>query len=101
MKSKRIIYILDFIILSPILVYLFFNKMLPPSLIIHFGPGAVQYTSTFNAMVLVPLLCLVLQQIIVYKPDWLGMPAKKKGLYYLLPILMVVFYFFSFLLSRS
>ena len=100
MKNKRIMYILDFIIISPILIYLLFNNMLPPRLIIHFGPGAVKYTTTFNAMVLLPVLCIVLQQIIIYKPDWLGLYTKKKRVY-LVPTLMIVYYFFSFLLSKN
>ena len=99
MKEKKIIYVLDSIIISPIIVYIVLNKLLPPRLIIHFGPGAIKYTATFNAMVLFPLLCIALQQIICYKPDWLGISSKKR--IYWIPVLMIVYYFFSFLLSGN
>ena len=99
MKEKKIKYVIDFIIICPILLYLVFNQILPSRLIIHFGPGAMKYTATFNAMVLFPLLCIALQQIICYKPDWLGISSKKR--IYWIPVLMIVYYFFSFLLSGN
>lgn len=100
MKEKRIIYLLDSIIISPVFIYAVFNKILPSRLIIHFGPGAIKYTSAFNAMVLVPILCIVLQQIIIFRPDWIGMSSYKKRIYYI-PILMIVYYFLSLLLSND
>lgn len=99
-KEKKIIYVLNMIIIFPILVYLVFRNILPSRLIIHFGPGAIKYTSTFNAMVLVPIFLLVLQQIINYKPEWIWLSNMKKRIY-LVPTLMLVYYVFSFLLIAN